>query len=42
LLGILGIASPRLKLEHFATGEIQRLKSAVDSFVNEVASLGPI
>ena len=42
LLNILGVSSPRLKLEHFATGETQKLKSAVDSFAGEIASLGPI
>jgi coenzyme F420-reducing hydrogenase delta subunit/Pyruvate/2-oxoacid:ferredoxin oxidoreductase delta subunit len=42
LLNILGVSSPRLKLEHFATGETQKLKSAADSFVSEIASLGPI
>lgn len=42
LLGVLGVESQRLRLEHFATGEAQKLKNAVDSFVSEIASLGPI
>jgi coenzyme F420-reducing hydrogenase delta subunit/formate hydrogenlyase subunit 6/NADH:ubiquinone oxidoreductase subunit I len=42
LLGVLGVEPQRLKLEHFATGEAQKLKNAVDSFVSEIASLGPI
>lgn len=42
LLNILGVSSPRLRLEHFATGETQKLKSAVDNFVSEMASLGPV
>jgi len=41
LLHILGIESQRLRLEHFASGEAQKLKNAVDSFVSEIASLGP-
>ncbi len=42
LLDILGVASTRLRLEHFATGEGQKLENVVDSFVSEMASLGPI
>jgi len=42
LLDVIGIEPQRLKLEHFATGEAQKLKSAVNSFVSEIASLGPI
>lgn len=42
LLDVLGVESQRLKLEYFATGETQKLKSAVDSFVSEITSLGPI
>jgi len=42
LLDVLGVESQRLRLEHFATGEAQKLESAVHSFVSEMASLGPI
>jgi coenzyme F420-reducing hydrogenase delta subunit/heterodisulfide reductase subunit C len=42
LLDVLGIESQRLRLEHFATGEDQKLKKAVSSFVSEINSLGPI
>ena len=42
LLDVLGIESQRLKLEHFATGETRKFKSTVDSFISEIASLGPI
>jgi coenzyme F420-reducing hydrogenase delta subunit/Pyruvate/2-oxoacid:ferredoxin oxidoreductase delta subunit len=42
LLDVLGIESQRLRLEHFATGEDQKLKKAVSSFVSEITSLGPI
>lgn len=42
LLDVLGVEPQRLKLEHFATGEAQKLKSAVNNFVREIASLGPI
>jgi coenzyme F420-reducing hydrogenase delta subunit/ferredoxin len=42
LLDVLGIESRRLRLEHFATGEDQKLKKAVSSFVSEITSLGPI
>jgi coenzyme F420-reducing hydrogenase delta subunit/heterodisulfide reductase subunit C len=42
LLGLLGVGSRRLKLEHFATGEAQKLKNAMKTFAAEMASLGPI
>jgi coenzyme F420-reducing hydrogenase delta subunit len=42
LLAVLGVESQRLKLEHFATGETQKLKNVVDSFVSEITTLGPI
>ncbi len=42
LLDVLGVQSERLKLEHFATGEAQKLKNALKSFAGEIASLGPI
>jgi coenzyme F420-reducing hydrogenase delta subunit/ferredoxin len=42
LLDVLGVEAQRLRLEHFNTGEAQKLKNAVDSFVSEIASLGPI
>ena len=42
LLDVLGLESRRLKLEHFATGETQKFRNAVDRFVSEMASLGPI
>jgi coenzyme F420-reducing hydrogenase delta subunit len=42
LLDILGVSSQRLKVEHFTTGEVQRLKSSADNFVTEIASLGPM
>jgi coenzyme F420-reducing hydrogenase delta subunit/heterodisulfide reductase subunit C len=42
LLDVLGIESQRLRLEHFAAGEDQKLKKTVSSFVSEITSLGPI
>jgi F420-non-reducing hydrogenase small subunit len=42
LLDVLGVEPKRLKLEHFGTGETQKLKNAVNSFASEIASLGPI
>ncbi len=42
LLDVLGVESQRLRLDHFATGETQRLENMVHSFVNEIASLGPL
>lgn len=42
LLDVLGFQAERLRLEHFATGEVQKLKNAVKSFAGEMASLGPI
>jgi len=42
LLDVLGVEPQRLKLEYFANGEAQKLKSALNSFVNAMASLGPI
>jgi len=42
LLDVLGIGSQRLRIEHFATGEDQKLKKAVAGFVSEIKSLGSI
>ena len=42
LLDVLGAESQRLRLEHFATGEAQKLGNAVNTFMQEIASLGPI
>jgi len=42
LLEVLGVEAQRLKLEHFATGETQKLNNAVNEFVTELVSLGPI
>lgn len=42
LLDVLGIEPGRLKLEHFASGEAQKLENAVNSFADEIAALGPI
>lgn len=41
LLDVLGIEPERLRLEYFASGEAQKLKNAVNSFVKETAALGP-
>jgi len=42
LFDVLGVEPQRLKLEYFANGEAQKLKSTVNNFVSEIASLGPI
>ncbi len=42
LLDVLGVESNRLRLEHFATGEDEKLRKAVGNFVKHIASLGPI
>jgi coenzyme F420-reducing hydrogenase delta subunit/NAD-dependent dihydropyrimidine dehydrogenase PreA subunit len=42
LLDVLGIEPQRLRLEHFATGEDQKLKNTVAGFVKEITSLGAI
>ena len=42
LLGLLGVESRRLKVEHFGTGEAQKLKNTMKTFAAEMESLGPV